>query len=91
MKCKKGYEIKCLKSAAGYYIGTLDNDGFPNCRISGYFKEEVEPKVFRMTRMDAMENQFCHGYSSCINTDTFKQASDAEDKEWGTPEERGLK
>ena len=66
MKCKKGFELQCMKSAAGYYIGTRDNEGFPNCRISGYFKEPVEPAIHRLTRMDAMENQFCHGYSSCL-------------------------
>ena len=70
MKCKKGYEIKCFKSAAGYYLGTVDEEGFPNCRISGYFEKPVEfnkSKICYLTRMDAMENQFCHGYTSCLN------------------------
>lgn len=70
MKCKKGYELQCMKSPAGYYIGTRDNEGFPNCRISGYFKEPVEPAIHLLNRMDAMENQFCHGYSSCLHVGT---------------------
>ena len=67
MKCKRGLEIKVYKSPAGYYLGTYEVDGGPNCRISGYFKEPPEVKIHNMTRMDAMENQFCHGYSSCLN------------------------
>lgn len=71
MKCKKGLEIKCYKSAAGYYLGTYEIDGCPNCRISGYFKEPVEPRVHLLNRIDAMENQFCHGYSSCLTAEDF--------------------
>lgn len=67
MKCKKGYEIKVFKSPAGYYLGTRDEEGFPNCRVSGYFKEEPKINICNLTRMDAMENQFCHGYTSCLN------------------------
>lgn len=66
MKCKKGYEIQCMKSPAGYYLGTRDDEGFPNCRISGYFNKEVPVNIAYMDRMDAMENQFCHDYSNCI-------------------------
>lgn len=45
MKCIKGFEVQALKSAAGYYIGTVDSDGFPNCRItSNYAKTEEEAK-----------------------------------------------
>lgn len=101
MKCKKGFEIQCMKSPAGYYLGTRDSEGFPNCRISGYFKNEIPVNFNYIDRMDAMENQFCHGYSSCFNmelgindmwpTNLFIEADEAEDKEWGTLEERGIK
>ena len=33
MKCFQGLEIQVLKSAAGFYIGTLDDEGCPYCRL----------------------------------------------------------
>lgn len=30
-------ELRVLQSAAGYYIGTLDEFGLPNSRDSGYY------------------------------------------------------
>lgn len=40
MTCKKGCELQVLSgNLAGFYIGTLCEDGFPNCRLSEeYFK-----------------------------------------------------
>ena len=34
--CKKGLKIRVLRSN-NYYIGTTDEEGVPNCRLSGYF------------------------------------------------------
>ena len=69
MKCAQQYELKVLKSAAGFFIGTADEDGSVNCRIShDYFdtKEEAQKALntrsFK-TRMTAIENQFC--FRSC--------------------------
>lgn len=39
-KCIKGYELKVFKSPAGYYVGTVDEEEIPNCKISGYYKKE---------------------------------------------------
>lgn len=39
MKCRKGYEVQALKSAAGWYIGTVDEEGYPNCRITTEYAE----------------------------------------------------
>ncbi len=69
MKCIKGYEVKVMKSAAGYYIGTYDNEGFPMCRISDYYKTQESAQraldKFRFYRF-AEEISFCnHGYD-CI-------------------------
>ena len=37
MKCQQGYEIQVCESTAGYFMGTVDpDDGFPNCRVTGY-------------------------------------------------------
>jgi hypothetical protein len=33
MKCFQGLEIEVLKSSAGFYIGTIDDEGFPYCRL----------------------------------------------------------
>lgn len=41
MNCRKGYELKPYKSAAGWYVGTRDEDGCPYCRISEqYYKTQ---------------------------------------------------
>ena len=71
MKCKKGYDVKPLKSAAGYYIGTLDPKGFPNCRISsGYAKTEEEAVMLPLDRqIGCMENEFCNEGKGCFHYD----------------------
>lgn len=62
MKCIKGYEIVPQKSYAGYYMGTVDEEGFPNCRLSSqYAVTEKEALKLPLNRMNAMENQFCSG------------------------------
>ena len=68
MKCIKGYEVKPLKSAAGYYIGTLDNEGFPNCRISyGYAESEEAAKLLLLDRqIGCIENEACNGGAGCF-------------------------
>ena len=40
IKCDKNREIKILKSAAGYYLGSVDKNGDPYCRCSRYYYEE---------------------------------------------------
>lgn len=42
--CPNGFEICVLSSNAGFYIGTLTHEGFPNCRISEYFKTDTAAK-----------------------------------------------
>lgn len=68
MKCMRGYDVKPLKSAAGYYIGTLDEDGFPNCRISSeYAKTEEEACSLLLDRQtNCIENDFCNGGKGCF-------------------------
>lgn len=68
MKCKKGYEIQVLKSAAGFYLGTLDEDGLPNCRISSaYATNEEDAKTLPMTRQTGcIENEFCNSGTGCF-------------------------
>lgn len=58
--CQKGYRISVLRSAAGYYIGTADEDG-PYCRLSGYAKSPDDPAL-NMER-ECIENQWCNGGS----------------------------
>ena len=62
MKCVKGYEITPQKSAAGYYMGTIDEEGFPNCRLSSrYAGTAEEASRFPLDRTGAPENRFCSG------------------------------
>lgn len=68
MKCKKGYEVVPCKSGCGWYLGTFDKDGFPNCRIStGYAKTESEAKLLSMDRQtNCIENEYCNGGRGCF-------------------------
>jgi len=56
-------ELKVLKSAAGYYLGRLFDEGdfmSPGSRESGYFKTEEEAKFALANGFewrDCMENQ----------------------------------
>lgn len=66
MKCKKGYELKVLSgNLAGYYIGTVDEEG-PYCRLSEeYYKsrdiaqQALDTRAF--TVRNAMKVAFCSG------------------------------
>lgn len=51
MKCKRGFDVRAHKSAAGYYLGTWDDEG-PRCRLT-------------TTAEGAMENSFCNGGTGC--------------------------
>lgn len=69
MKCKQGYEIEVCESTAGYYMGTVDpDDGFPNCRITGYYKtpEEAAAALKRGEIRRCIENDFCNNGRGCI-------------------------
>lgn len=71
MLCVRGHEIKALKSAAGWYIGTVDEFGCPYCRISiSYYEIEEEAKKMMAEGFaikDYGENEWCFmtagGYS----------------------------
>ena len=77
MKCVKGYEVQPLRSAAGYYMGTLDDEGFPNCRLSsGYAKTAEKAKELPLDRQGgymAPENEFCNGCGRCFATNGYKR------------------
>lgn len=69
MICTKGLKLEVLQSAAGYYIGTLD-EGLPYCRCSEYFDNEnliniaLENNIFR--KRDCVENEFCNKGLGCV-------------------------
>lgn len=66
MKCKKGYEIQVLRSGAGYYLGTVDELGFPNCRVSiDYARTREEAEKYLIPDRVCEENLFCNGYTGC--------------------------
>lgn len=64
--CRKGFEIKPYCSAAGWYLGTRDAMGFPQCRISGYAKTEDDAWNLRFEREYAEENRYCHLNNGCL-------------------------
>jgi len=66
--CKKGYTIQALKSAAGWYLGTVDDQGFPNCRIStGYAETEDDAVNLEMDRqVGCIENEYCNKGTGCF-------------------------
>lgn len=66
-KCTRGYEIRVMKSAAGYYLGTVDECGFPNCRVSSSYAktEEMAEKQLIPDRV-CEENMFCNGFCGCF-------------------------
>lgn len=68
MKCKKGYLLQPLRSAAGWYIGTLDNYGFPYCRItSGYAETKEGALDLPLDRGYAIEVLYCNRGEGCLN------------------------
>lgn len=69
MKCKRGLEVQVLKSNAGYYIGTLTEDGFPNCRITRSYsatEEDARSKLLLDRQIGCIENEFCNGGKGCF-------------------------
>jgi len=68
--CMKGYTIKVL-SANGYYIGTLDEDGVPMCRLSvEYYKTRADAQKAlddnSFTRRSGVEIDFCTQGKPCF-------------------------
>lgn len=64
-KCKQGATLTIMKSNAGYYIGTEDECGLPNCRMSGYAKNKEELKDVLLR--DCVENNYCNEGKGCID------------------------
>lgn len=66
MKCIKGYEVEPHRSGAGYFMGTVDEFGAPNCRISQYAKTAKDAMSLPLDRQNCSENNFCNGCGSCF-------------------------
>ena len=63
MNCLKGHEIQVLRSYA-YYIGTLDAEGLPMCRISEDYYQTKESAQEALDKgsyrhRNCLENSFC--------------------------------
>lgn len=70
MKCIKGFEVEVMKSPAGFYLGTKDKEGFPNCRISGYCQsKELAPYLIPNRQTNCIENEYCNGGRGCFDAD----------------------
>lgn len=67
MKCIKGYDVEPLRSAAGYYMGAIDYEEGPICRITSLYAKDAEgAKSLPLDRQDADENMFCNGCGNCF-------------------------
>ena len=78
MKCVKGYKIEPMQSAAGWYMGTRSEEGWPNCRMTNkYYKTPAEAidNMYNDYRF-CEENNFCSGGRVCY--DWIKVMDDAE-------------
>lgn len=68
MECVKGYNLEILRSNAGYYIGTLDEENMPNCRMTeGYAKTRKD--VLSLKPRHSFEIQHCSNGNLCVNFD----------------------
>lgn len=67
MKCVKGCTIEVLHSGAGYYLGTLDEEGLPNCRISTNYVKSREEDGKLFPDRNSMENMYCCNGVGCLN------------------------
>lgn len=68
MQCKKGLEVKPLRSPMGYYMGTVTEEGLPNCRLSTKYAKtkELALKLALDRQTCCIENEFCNGGSGCF-------------------------
>ena len=65
--CTRGLEIFPMKSAAGWYWGTRDVDGYPNCRVSTCYAKTREECLKLPIDRTCSENEFCNGGRGCLN------------------------
>jgi hypothetical protein len=64
--CRNNKKVQVLESGAGFYIGTLDEDGCPYCRISTTYYETSEQAQSALNsrefiERECAENIFCNG------------------------------
>ena len=77
MICTKGKTLEVLESAAGYYIGTLDEG--PYCRLSDCYwqhKHEAQAALDSLefpVRYNSVEILYCSG-GQCLLMDRAKEA-----------------
>ena len=68
MVCVRGYTVEPMKSAAGWYMGTRTEEGFPNCRMTNKYYATAEEAFDNMNKdyRYCEENNFCsHGRVCC--------------------------
>lgn len=68
MQCMKGLEVQSLSSPMGYYMGTVSEEGYSNCRLSTqYAKSKEEALKLPLDRQTCcIENEFCNGGKGCF-------------------------
>lgn len=63
-KCRRGFTIEVLRSNAGYYVGTVDPDEGPRCRLSACYGTTCDDKRMDCERF-CDENDYCNGGLGC--------------------------
>lgn len=84
MKCVCGREVQVLRSGAGWYIGTADEEG-PYCRCSvEYYRTEAEAEQelaqMCFTERKASETLWCNGNRGCFGTPQEEDEDDEEEE-----------
>lgn len=67
--CVMGLEVGVLSSNAGKYVGTVDEFGCPNCRISAYFGSLKEIENAPLELRKCYENDYCNSGCGCFSSD----------------------
>lgn len=68
--CRCGHKAMVCNSSAGYYIGTVDEDGLPNCRTTDYYnskafaQSDLEHGTYK--ERNNTENAFVCGIGACM-------------------------
>lgn len=67
MKCIKGFDVQVLHSPNGFYMGAVDCDGNPICRLSSKHERSREKaKSLVLDRQGDKENIQCNGCGKCF-------------------------
>ena len=65
-KCIRGNVVELMRSNAGYYLGTTDEIGCPNCRITGYGADREGFLESSFEERNCIGNKYCNKGCRCL-------------------------